>query len=271
MTTGGRQSHWTHTNDTPPTVCPHGYMWSNIKHTHHGRPAIEEASACELRLFRSGFLTPHLQESGALSLTAPAGGVKLSLTRDLWAQTSSCEMSHPSVLSITVNTNDSLFAICDTPLSTVPRSLPEVSVLTDDRFEQSLVLSCNSGIHLHGEQTQMSWNNGRANSIHIMTKEILYVNIFQKLFPAFSEILHFPSYLFTCCWRPLSNMHRYSQHLSVIIPASARGIRCGCKSMFALLCFGIVHRDLLILNTSFLSLIAQQHPRSSGTMRNWNN
>lgn len=32
--------------------------------------------------------------------------------RDLWAQTSSCEMSHPSVLNITVNINDSLFAIC---------------------------------------------------------------------------------------------------------------------------------------------------------------
>lgn len=32
--------------------------------------------------------------------------------RDLWAQTSSCEMSHPSVLSIPVNTNDSLCAIC---------------------------------------------------------------------------------------------------------------------------------------------------------------
>lgn len=177
MTTGGRQSHWTQTNDTPPTACPHGYVWSNFKHTHHGRPAIEEASACELRLFRSGLPTPHLQESGALSSTAPAGCVKLSLTRDLWAQTSSCEMSHPSVLSITVNTNDSLFAICDTPLSTLLRSLPEVSVLTDDRFEQSLVLSCNSGIQRHGEQTQMSWNNGRTNSIHILTKEILYVNM----------------------------------------------------------------------------------------------
>lgn len=32
--------------------------------------------------------------------------------RDLWAKTSSCEMSHPSVLNITVNTNGSLFAIC---------------------------------------------------------------------------------------------------------------------------------------------------------------
>lgn len=259
MTTGGRQSHRTQTNEAPPTVCPHGYMWSNFKHTHHGRPAIEEASACEVGLLRSGLLTSHLQESGGLSLTAPAGCVKLSLTRDLWAQTSSCEMSHPSVLSITVNTNDSLFAICDTPLSTVLRSLPEVSVLTDDRFEQSLVLSCNSGIYLHGEQTQMSWNNGRTCSIRIRTREILYVNTSD--FPkALAGILWnsnlFLKYLFTCCWRPLSNMHRFSQYLSVIIPARAQGIRCGCKSMFGLLYFGIVHRDLLILNTSFLSLIA---------------
>ena len=36
----------------------------------------------------------------------------LRRARDLWAQTSSCEMSHPSVLNITVNINDSLFAIC---------------------------------------------------------------------------------------------------------------------------------------------------------------
>lgn len=32
--------------------------------------------------------------------------------RDLWAQMPSCEMSHPSVLNFTVNTNVSLFAIC---------------------------------------------------------------------------------------------------------------------------------------------------------------
>lgn len=178
MTTGGTTEPLN--SDKWRSTCPHGYMWSNFKHTPHGRPAIEEASACEVRLFSSGLLSPHLQEPGDLSLTAPAGCVKLSLTRDLWAQTSSCEMSHPSVLSITVNTNDSLFAICDTPLSTVLRSLPEVSVLTDDRSEQSLGLSCNSGIHLHGEQTQMSWNNGHTSSIHIRTKEILYMKNFTK-------------------------------------------------------------------------------------------
>lgn len=68
------------------------------------------------------------------------------------AQTSSCEMSHPSVLSVTGNPNDSLFAICDTSHSLGLKPLPEASVL-NDRIGLSLVLLRTSGIQLHGEQT----------------------------------------------------------------------------------------------------------------------
>lgn len=197
MTRGGWQSHWTQTNDTPPTVCPHGYMWSNFKHTHHGRPAIEEASAWELRLFGSGLPTQHLQESGALSPTAPAGCVKLSLTGDRWAQTSSCEMSHPSVLSIAANTNDSLFAICGTPLSTVLRSLRWL--MTD--------LNSHSCCRVIDMENKHKWAGKMDvqipyNITFWPKKGFMWIClILQKLFQAFSGILHFLSYLFTRCWR----------------------------------------------------------------------
>lgn len=87
-------------------------IWAERACPHH-------CHAVAFRAFRPDLTPADVRRTPFLNIPrVPVTGAAWWATRSLrqagdpWAQTSSCEMSHPSVLNITVNTNDSLFAIC---------------------------------------------------------------------------------------------------------------------------------------------------------------